>query len=56
MFKGIPLENTSYIAIYKTNLFKDVRSSSDLDGHTLDYLHLLVFQRPNVTSSGEDKT
>jgi hypothetical protein len=56
MFKGMPLDNTSYTAIYKTNLFRDVRSSSDLDGQTLDYLHLLVFQKPNVTSFGEEKT
>jgi hypothetical protein len=27
-----------------------------LDGQTLDYLHLLVFQKPNVTSFGEEKT
>jgi len=56
MFKGMPLENTRYTAIYKTNLFRDVRRSSDLDGQTLDYLHLLVFQKPNVTSFGEEKT
>ena len=47
MFKGMPLDNTSYAAIHKTNLFRDVRSSSDLDGQTLGYLHLLVFQKPN---------
>jgi hypothetical protein len=25
MFKGMPLDHTSYTAMYKTNLFKDVR-------------------------------
>lgn len=52
----MPLDNTSYTAIYKTNLFRDVRSSSDLDGQTLDHLHLLVFLKPIVTSFGEEKT
>ena len=52
----MPLYNSCYTAIYKTNLFKDAKSSWDLDGQTLDYLHLLVFQKPNVTSFGEEKT
>jgi hypothetical protein len=56
MFKGMPLDYTSYTAIYKTNLFGDVRSSSNLDGQTLDHLRLLVFQKVNVTSFGEEKT
>jgi hypothetical protein len=56
MFQGMPLDNSSYTAIHKTNLFRDVKSSSDLDGESLDYLQLLVFQKPNATSSGEDKT
>jgi hypothetical protein len=56
MFQGMPLDNYSYTAIYKTNLFRDVQSSSDLDGQTLNYLQLLVFQKPNIMSCEEDKT
>jgi hypothetical protein len=56
MFQGMPLDNSSYTAIYKTNLFRNVKSSSDLDGQTLDYLQLLVFQKLNIMSFGEDKT
>jgi hypothetical protein len=48
MFKVMPLDNPYYTAIYKTNLFRDVKNASNLDGQTLDYLRLLVFQKPNV--------